>query len=163
MPPRLIRALVASVLPATLLAVGVGDGLLEPRRVLVREVQRLFHEVVGRLDAVLERRVGVGLAQQREAVAHADVVVVEARHVLERAPGALAAEAARAVGDGGRRRRAAASAPPRPRPRPRAAGRGRRCRNRTMSQPCFAFMFFVTKGNHSSFIIFMIGVAGVRD
>src|SRR3954462_5112114 len=42
---------------------------------LVREVEGGFHEVVGRLAHILDRRVRVGLAEQRETIAHADVVV----------------------------------------------------------------------------------------
>ena len=93
----------------------------------VREVQRFLHEVVGGLDAILERRVGVGLAQEREAIAHADVVVVVARHVLERGPRAhLAGVAAGAPTTSGvgtapvTAPPAAAPPPPAPRPPPAA-------------------------------------------
>ena len=77
-----------------------------------------IEKVVRRPDAVLEGRIGIGLAEQREAVAQADVAVVEARPVLERAP---------LAGDPFRRRHVAAREPaaaPASLPSPAAAPAG---------------------------------------
>ena len=64
MPPRFSFALVATSVADDPLLVRVGDRLLQPRGVLVRERQRRVEEIVRRLDAILEGRVGVGLAEQ---------------------------------------------------------------------------------------------------
>src|SRR5690606_30191866 len=50
------------------------------------EVEHFHEEPRGRADAVGERGVRIRLAQNREAVAQPEVVVVEARAVVERVP-----------------------------------------------------------------------------
>ena len=90
-------------------AVGGFGRLANPIGVGAGERQALLDEAIGREDAVLEGEIGERLAEEREPVAQADVVVVEARPVVERLPAPLRA---RRCGVGRRRSTAAPAVTP---------------------------------------------------
>ncbi len=82
-------------------AIGGFGRLANPIGIGLGERQALLDEAIGREDAVLEGEIRERLAEEREPVAQADVVVVETRPVVERLPAPL----------GGCRRRVAGARP----------------------------------------------------